>query len=431
MNILIQPSDPGLMNMGDISMLQIAVIRLKHLFPEASIKVIVNEPSRLPSICPGVAAIHARGQRTWFLAPIFLKQFTRNQATHYLRLLIERQLVVLERAFQKSLPSSIRSFFFSEERKRSMDSFLDAVQTADLLFVTGMGAITDAFPIFTFQLLNTLRLGHQHGAMVIMMGQGVGPLTHPKLRSLAQQVLPLAQLIALREQRASLPLLTSLGVARERIVVTGDDAIELAYPLHTETIGDSIGVNLRKAQSIHICYSGITSKLMEEVRDTLQYIAKAHHAPLVPVPISRGDNDDAKTIQHLLTGYNDSDGGSHVHTPEQVIEQIKQCRVVITGSYHAGVFALSLGIPVVALAKSAYYVDKFLGLAYQFGTGCEVILLDDPDWANQFKTAFERVWSSAEIVKPLLLEAAAKQIEAGHAAYQLAKNQALLQLTRR
>ena len=30
-------------------------------------------------------------------------------------------------------------------------------------------------------------------------------------------------------------------------------------------------------------------------------------------------------------------------------------RLVITGSYHAGVFALAQGVPVLALAKSAYY----------------------------------------------------------------------------
>ena len=35
--------------------------------------------------------------------------------------------------------------------------------------------------------------------------------------------------------------------------------------------------------------------------------------------------------------------------------------VEVTGSYHAGVFALAQGIPVVGLLQSAYYEQKFIG----------------------------------------------------------------------
>ena len=46
-----------------------------------------------------------------------------------------------------------------------------------------------------------------------------------------------------------------------------------------------------------------------------------------------------------------------------VIERVGECRVVVTGSYHGAVFALAQGIPVVALVKSPYYVNKMAGLA--------------------------------------------------------------------
>ena len=52
---------------------------------------------------------------------------------------------------------------------------------------------------------------------------------------------------------------------------------------------------------------------------------------------------------------------------EGTITTIARCRLVVTGSYHAALFALSMGVPAIGIATSRYYEDKFLGLADQFG----------------------------------------------------------------
>ena len=61
----------------------------------------------------------------------------------------------------------------------------------------------------------------------------------------ARATLPRVGLLALREGRAALPLLDSLGVPRERIRVTGDDAIEPAFAARPDRLGTSLGVNVR------------------------------------------------------------------------------------------------------------------------------------------------------------------------------------------
>ncbi|NJR75723.1 MAG: polysaccharide pyruvyl transferase family protein [Scytonema sp. CRU_2_7] len=99
------------------------------------------------------------------------------------------------------------------------------------------------------------------------------------------------------------------------------------------------------------------------------------------------------------------------------MEQIGRCRVVVTGSYHAGVFALAQGIPIMGLAKSEYYADKFLGLADQFGVGCEVIFLHEQEFATKLVDSIDRALESAEQLRPQLLEAAKEQVELGHTAY--------------
>ena len=53
-------------------------------------------------------------------------------------------------------------------------------------------------------------------------------------------------------------------------------------------------------------------------------------------------------------------------SPEAVMKNVSACRMVVTGSYHAAVFALSQGIPALTISKSAYYDSKFNGLGDMF-----------------------------------------------------------------
>ncbi|HEY9642479.1 MAG TPA: polysaccharide pyruvyl transferase family protein, partial [Coleofasciculaceae cyanobacterium] len=223
------------------------------------------------------------------------------------------------------------------------------------------------------------------------------------------------------ESRAGVPLLNSLGVHQNHFTTTGDDAIELVYKNRSENLGNGIGVNLRFSQ-----YSSVNQEMFGIVRSALQEVAKKKDAPLVPVPISHHshyqaasfEEPDSASIRRLLAGYDDSsDGGQTLDTPLKVIKQAGNCRVVVTGSYHAGVFALSQGIPVVGLAKSEYYVDKFLGLADQFGIGCQTVLLNDQQLRERLVDSITNAWESSEKWRPQILESAHRQMELSQTAY--------------
>jgi colanic acid/amylovoran biosynthesis protein len=100
-----------------------------------------------------------------------------------------------------------------------------------------------------------------------------------------------------------------------------------------------------------------------------------------------------------------------------VIERIKNCRTVVVGSYHAAVFALAMGIPALCLANSPYYRDKFLGLAQQFGEGCRVVFLNDPNFAANLAAEISWGWQHADVLRPGLLAAAQKQVALSGVAY--------------
>jgi len=298
-------------------------------------------------------------------------------------------------------------------------AFLDAIERADLVVVNGAGVITDPFRENALGILTTLDLATRRGIPTALVGQGLGPIDDPVLWARAAEVLPRVTLIGVRESQTSVPLLSSLGVHPDTVVVTGDDAVELAFSArgarNCAVAGavPKIGVNVRVAS-----YADVAADMLAELRDALTAAASDHGARMTPIPIAHhGGRMDVDTLRELLAGLGDADGGASLETPQLVIARVGECRVVVSGSYHGAVFALAQGIPVVALVKSPYYVNKMTGLRDQFGTGCEIVHLDERDVSWRIRAAIGRAWADAERVRIPLLQAAAEQIQRGRGAY--------------
>jgi colanic acid/amylovoran biosynthesis protein len=296
--------------------------------------------------------------------------------------------------------------------------FLSMFADADALVVSGGGFITHHFQCE--RVLNLILLAHSRDIPVFMFGQGIGPIRSSRLRKKAERALPGVRQIALREKKFSDPLLRELGVPDERIVTTGDDAVVLAHRErpHRErpqSLGRAIGVNLRVAY-----YSALSEGLGETLGRVLSEVAASRETELVPVPISyQGGDSDVKSIRSVLSAVGvESDGGADLNSPEEVIRQAGKCRVVVTGSYHASVFALSQGVPVVGIANTEYYHNKFNGVADMFGAGCTVLRADRPDFEDALVEAVRQAWETAPEVRSDLLNQAERQIEAADAAYE-------------
>jgi len=406
------------LNYGDVAMLQVAVKRLLGLFPRADIEVITESGENLSKYCPGAQPLSRRGRNIWvgdsFLFGRFRDLLPSGMAGRLddLTGIMERRLPGVLRVLA-ALRLSIRD---DEKFKRDLMKFLYAMERADLVLISGAGGFADStVKYWDNQILGLLRTALRRGIPAVMMGQGMGPLHDQTALSRMRDILPCLDLITLRGTRGGEELISELGVAPERVMNTGDEAIELAYEARTEKMGNGLGINLRVAS-----YAGVDNNLIETLAPVLQEFARRHQAPMVPVPIAlhqwAGDHD---TIRKLMAGYDDrSDGGASLSSPLEVIRNAGLCRIVVTGAYHAAVFALAQGIPVVCLAKSPYYVAKFLGLEDSFGGGCETIMLDDSDVPGKLTTAMEHAWSSAPDVRKPLLHAAVRQIEASMIAYE-------------
>lgn len=417
MRIIIENGSYDLGNMGDVAMLQVALSRLHSLWPDAVIEIITDVPEKLVKLYPNTRPLSSIGRQIWF-SPLINRVYKLmpNQKGTERLLNVESKL----RHYFPSLVQLLLKFKLKgkPEKAKEVEAFIEAIYDADLVVASGGGYISDLWGEWTHEILDTFAFATKLGKPTAILGHGLSPIQDPRLYRKAKSVFPSLSLISLREKKVGLPLLNSMGVSSKRIVTTGDDAIELAYNARNTELKNGIGINLRVAD-----YSSISQNCLEIVRSVLHDIAKKKGAPLVPIPILRyhiysNIDSDIKTIQQILAGFDDiSDGGNNLDTPLKVIKQVGYCRVVVTGSYHAGVFALAQGIPVVGLAKSEYYINKFQGLADQFGVGCEVILLNDEEFAEKLAASINKLWSASEQLKLQLLEAAQRQIHLGQTAY--------------
>jgi colanic acid/amylovoran biosynthesis protein len=417
MNILIDSCSYNCQNVGDLSMLIVAVSRLHALHPHAAIRVITNAPEIVRRHCPDVTTVPVRGRRLLLEDRLLGRLGSRLPAT------LDRMWSRREAALRLRQPDIFARVLQLKQRAGRVDAadttaFLAAIKDADLVVVSGAGIFTDAFRENVLGILATLELALRRGIPTAIVGHGFGPIEDRDLFRRVAEIIPHVGIITVRERLASVPFLQSVGASPERIVVTGDDAIELAYNARRDAsdAGAALGVNLRLAP-----YAAVDRELFDVVRTELHAASRRHQAPLLGIPIAHhGGGMDVDTLQQLLEGADSVlNDPAPSDSPLNVIRRAGRCRVVVTGSYHGAVFALAQGVPVVALAKSRYYLDKMRGVADQFGRGCDVIALERTGLEHRLAEAIDDAWQSSDRIRPLLLSAASRQIDAARHAYRL------------
>jgi polysaccharide pyruvyl transferase WcaK-like protein len=434
MRILFDQAEHAMRNKGNNALLQAATDRLGGYWPSASLDVVtiapnlarLNFPNLNPvspdDLCPAQSRVD-RFQRyvpraAWRVLfevreEIWHRRAARMSAT-------PRDPGLSEQANDGSSTSDFEAKAYphpemeSAQGGKDTQALIDAVSGYDLVVATGGGYLCDHDSSLP-GLLDRLEAAIARGVPTVMVGQGVGPMEDRELRARAKEVLPNVDLICYRNRRLGQPLLESLGVPAERMMMTGDDAVEMAYQARGSSLGTGIGVSLRVSS-----YTQVGKRHIEIVRSVLHRAASERKAQLIAVPISSAHHEsDITHIKQLLAGYsNASAAWQKLDTPLDAITKVGRCRLMVAGTYHGAIFALAQGIPLIGVAKSLEYYNKLSELTDEFGPGCQVLRLDDDRLPDKLTAAIDAAWASAEEVRPALLEAAARQIEWQHAAYQ-------------
>jgi polysaccharide pyruvyl transferase WcaK-like protein len=389
-------------NQGDRALYRVIVRRLRNLWPESEIRWITRNEALLQATCPGVSQLLLNDDRL----PLVLPPLSR----------------ALDQAGQASMPNRRRADAAGtigpnsrSERRPNLDSerILSAVRNCDLVLATGGGYFSDCFAEHAWSILDTLEAGVRFGKPAGILSCGFEPIRNAALSEKMLLVLPQLSLITCREPIQSVAVVRSFGVAEQQLALAGDDAVELAFEARPSVLGNGLGINLRQAT-----YSGVDASTVERISETLQKAAEGLAAPLIPVPISMSGPSDPDVISTLLArSSNYIEDGRALKTPEDIVRQAGRCRLVVTGSYHAAVFALAQGISVVALTASSHYRAKFKGLQAHFGAACRIVTMHRGDTNQALKAAIEEGWHDAESARPQLLEAAERQLAANQDSY--------------
>ena len=399
--ILIQSGSYELENLGEQAMIRSAIGRIRDRLPGAVFAVVARNCDALRALAPDAECVPVENKGEW-------------KVVRSLYLAIRKRFP----AADPFLRAHLRQFFHSLLRLKARQLInRDILGKTDFMIVSGGGYFNDVFAAQAWSSLERIRAADSLGIPFAIVGLGLGPLADPALRGAAKELFPRARIIGVRDREASPRLLRELGVSDVNVFVTGDDAVEDAWRGRAADIGNGIGVNLRVAP-----YAGTSVEHIAAIREGLITAVAATRGVLIPLPIciaeSAESSSDFDVAQDVISGV----AGARRNTvaPPSVSDLtalVSTCRVVITGSYHCAVFALSQGIPAVCIHNSEYYLTKFQGLKDLFGSGCRLISMSSDSFSRTLATVTLETWNDAPSLRPALIVAAEKQIDAGRRAY--------------
>ncbi len=437
MRILLDQAVHDHRNKGNNALLEIALDRFRAYWPDASFEVLSISPHFCRVYIPGTAPISPYD--LWETGKS-LEKMHRYMPTMMWQLLFETRERLQHNTGFTSSARKLRQLIASprkhdapqhdEEQADEIEGSTELITadqslaepTApysriadyDLYVPTGGGYMCDFDQRFLYSMFDRLEAAVNHGVPAVMVGQGIGPIEDPNLRARAREVLPMLDYIMIREERVARPLLDLLNVPQHKAIMTGDDAIELAYQVRKNELGTGIGLSLRVA-----AYTQVDDQHINAIHPVILKAAQKYGAELIAAPIDVNEAD-IRYIEAMMKGHNKrSSSWMRFESTAHLINRISRCRMMITGTFHGAVFALGQGIPVIALAKSVEYTNKLVGLTTEYGEeGCQVIDLSAANMPQKLEEVIERAWTEADRLRPSLLQQSKRQIDLGQAAYQ-------------
>jgi colanic acid/amylovoran biosynthesis protein len=436
MRILLDQAVHDHRNKGNNALLEAALTRLKDFWPEASFSVISIAPHFCKIYFPGTHPVDPNNLQEYKSILDVFHRFVPRPVWRFLFELRERLFSRIGFAITSgNIRSTLSIWLGRDHQDRNHDSTFDhdkdiatepieqerasaelnpRIAKFDLYVATGGGYMCDSDKEFLLQVFDRIEAAVAQGVTAVMVGQGVGPMEDTELLLRARKILPSADLILYRNQRLGFPLLNSLGVNPDRIIMTGDDAIKMAFDARPGSLGSGIGVSVRVAS-----YTQVAQRQLDILRMVVRRAATEREVALVAVPISFALHESDMTyIHHILDGYSHSYYSRRtLDTHHDAIRFAGMCRMTVSGTYHGAIFSLAQGIPVVGIAGSIEYYNKLSELSEEFGPGCQVILLADENFGDRLSKAIDHAWSMAEELRPLLLDSAVRLIKSQRAAY--------------
>lgn len=390
--ILVITSSNHLKNYGDLAIIKTCLERIERLFPYARIYASTENPALLNKMFPRILPISARVISFWIE-----KSYQKNNTFHYRK----KNITPLRNPVRV-----IQRIISGQDIKVFNRVFL----SADLVVATGGGYLNDLFAQQAYDVLEIIDLANNQRKYTAIFSQGIGPINNRTLENKLMSVLPKVGLICVRDDKYSPVLLSKYRVNRDKILFTGDDG--LLQSIGKDTNGEGVGFNTRVS-----VYSGIKiSQLNKLVRSAILF-TRNKKTKIIPLPISEYEKEsDSKSLQLLLSIMMKNQVESYPEDLSGLLENIRKCRFTVSCSYHAALFSLANGIPVLAISNTLYYDYKFKSLSQIYPGG--VIVTGQNQLSKvDLKTYFSYLWNLSQDKRQEFIKISKKLIYKNRSAY--------------
>jgi polysaccharide pyruvyl transferase WcaK-like protein len=385
MKKVILVSDYGHRNLGDDAQGLAVAVRLRKALPDAEISVSIGWTKDRDEI-PGCSRNHlfllAKGLICPEQSKLSRKIYLASGIFGYLCRNLARALRVSWRLTQGWLSAKTGLLCTLNKRFRQV---LRIVRSGDLLYISGGGFFADTWMWHGLVVRMVLvRLFHYFRKPVVVSGQGIGPLKNWYGRHFLKKSLRHVDMLTLRNPEQSERLVREIGVRGPTILSVGDDsygldpapreeAEELIRSAGLSPSEPIIGVEVR-----FTTYHGAMHDALEhcapaaKILDRLveRFGAKVLFFTSVFASAQRWDDRDVayRVLRHMRHW-----ASAAVIHQEYDAASCKAllgcCRMFLGTTYHPCLFALTAGVPAVALYEGVYYRDKMQGAFDFYGLG--------------------------------------------------------------
>lgn len=383
----------GHRNKGDAAIFASLLACLEEIFPGAQVSAVVRHPETESRLYPGVR-----------IEEQLLRSVARNG--------IAKGAEMAWFAFGCMvwlLSSTLARPLLPRRKRRS----LEAIAAGDLILSCGGGFLHDGFRGFVVHLFE-MHVVTRLGKPLLLVSQSIGPFRASWARRLARSVLDRCDAILPRERLSLTYLRENLRVSKPSISLIPDLAFrpaphhgrKPAAPPAAEVElasggGRTLGVTVR-----HWNFPGraaqaeaLNTSFQRALADLLGWLieSRGFHVVFFPQAITAdfGDLDD-RSVARRVAAHLDAAKVTLIEDDLPVPhlrELIGRCDLFVGTRMHSNIFALSAGVPTLAIA----YLPKTKGIMESVGLGEHVVAMDAG--GATFREAFEKLERNQDEVR--------------------------------
>lgn len=380
----------GYGNLGDEAQLHTTWRKLEKIFPDRNIRVLTPDPEATRSLHGCVVGEAPR-----------LAFFDTDTSPLYQLVNRKRRVVFLLRVasiyFNALMMRAGLPPFMLKTRRASL---LEAVRTAGMVFFCGGGYLTGATRSRLWDGALLGRLAHLFNVPLVLSGQTMGLWDGSLSRWIAGWGFSHARLISLRDPVDSPADLKKAGISGAHVVLTHDDALfseKVSHPgaiagiLRRAGMKNPDGETGYRVFQFHYWGRRDPEGRMEALGQAESVVRSMTADGFSVVLVSMTPADDF-ALGDLHRRCLDLElpmvrGEKDFRVVRGVIGNARLC---VAMKHHPLVFALGEGVPVISLARSAYYVHKNAGALTLFGMEAFSLDLDSPYWFQEFERLLGR-----------------------------------------